>query len=663
MITLTNLSFASLALGAESAKSIWVVVSLLISIGLSGLIWRMWSAKAALLVMALFMGGIAQLWLTQPLYFVYLRLRPEGLGDLLAGGTLAAEAAIALIILIRSGAFSKIGAILAALGTGRIIALLALTAAVAATPMDLVPLGHTLPFVKRVIIACAVIGVHLLCVAALLSLPTPNRPTAKFPIWALALLATALSTGMAYGAFQALPHVEDEVAHLFQAKTFAAGALTAPAPPEALRPGLEYYLIDIVDERWFATTTPGWPAGLALGVWLGAPWLINPLLAGLAVLLTFALVSRLTDTRTAAVAAALTAVSPWMNSAAGSLMSHTLANALALFCWVALVLPAHTRTRALTLAFVGGAAMGWVFTMRQLDGLMLGVLTGIALLVYVRRNWGLARTVAYSAGCLFTGTFYFFYSWAMTGTLFMSPLTRYLAALWPAGANGYGFGPERGAPGDWGILDGVDGHSPFEGVMSVLQNSHSLNLDLLGWGIGSMILLWAALVWRKPGRLDALLWAAILIDVGAHAFYWFPGSYYIGPRYWFGMAVPVIVLCALGFRALEARLLTSGATQQAVTWTLVVLLTFSALIYVPWRGATKYLGFGRSTTEIRETNVPENALVFFSGDFDPGVALILNDPFLPDDQPIYLRSMDPTQDAAAAAAYPERPVVKIDLDR
>ncbi|MEZ5867819.1 MAG: hypothetical protein R3D46_04865 [Defluviimonas denitrificans] len=45
-------------------------------------------------------------------------------------------------------------------------------------------------------------------------------------------------------------------------------------------PGLDYYLIEVKDGRWFSATLPGWPAVLALGALLGLPWIVNPLLAG-----------------------------------------------------------------------------------------------------------------------------------------------------------------------------------------------------------------------------------------------------------------------------------------------------------------------------------------------------------------------------------------------
>lgn len=102
----------------------------------------------------------------------------------------------------------------------------------------------------------------------------------------------AASLALGAFAFQHLPHVEDEVAYLFQARTFAAGALSVPAPPEAAQPGLDYYLLQVRDGRWFSTSVPGWPLALAPFAALGVPWLLNPLLAGLSVLLAYRIALR-----------------------------------------------------------------------------------------------------------------------------------------------------------------------------------------------------------------------------------------------------------------------------------------------------------------------------------------------------------------------------------
>ena len=80
-------------------------------------------------------------------------------------------------------------------------------------------------------------------------------------VCALAALATA---AVSYFAFERLPHLEDEVAYLFQARTMALGRLTvdSPANPDA------FWTPFVLDHRGqrFGKYPPGWPAFLALGV-------------------------------------------------------------------------------------------------------------------------------------------------------------------------------------------------------------------------------------------------------------------------------------------------------------------------------------------------------------------------------------------------------------
>src|SRR5204863_4075393 len=48
----------------------------------------------------------------------------------------------------------------------------------------------------------------------------------------LALLGLALGMWVSLAVFERIPHNEDELAFLFQAKVFAGGALRAPSPPQ-----------------------------------------------------------------------------------------------------------------------------------------------------------------------------------------------------------------------------------------------------------------------------------------------------------------------------------------------------------------------------------------------------------------------------------------------
>jgi hypothetical protein len=88
-----------------------------------------------------------------------------------------------------------------------------------------------------------------------------------------ALWVTVLAAVLSLTAYQRHPHVADEVGYLYHARYFAEGVLTMPTPPvpEAFDIDLMHY----EEDRWYSPVPPAWPAMLALGALLGAPWLVN----------------------------------------------------------------------------------------------------------------------------------------------------------------------------------------------------------------------------------------------------------------------------------------------------------------------------------------------------------------------------------------------------
>src|SRR5690606_10366434 len=129
------------------------------------------------------------------------------------------------------------------------------------------------------------------------------------------------------------PHVPDEVIYLYHARYFAAGMLTMPAPPVP-----EAFNIDLMTyepTRWYSPVPPGWPAALSVGVLLGAPWLVNPVLNALNVLLASMLLHAVYDRRTARLAVLLLAVSPWFLFMGMNFMTHTFTLTCALAAAVA----------------------------------------------------------------------------------------------------------------------------------------------------------------------------------------------------------------------------------------------------------------------------------------------------------------------------------------
>ena len=646
-----------------TALNDWAIAVSGFGIALGGLAAMRGAPVFGLLVAALFIGGAGQLYITRPLWFPELKLRPQGgIAGLLPFIVIALQALIALTIHVRTGALQGLQRLFAAIGPVRVLLFLLLMAAFNVSWLAYAGSGDYLDFAVHVVAAAIVVGINLLTILALGRVAAPFDDLPRVPLWAMVALTFGLSVLMSLFAFERIPHVEDEVVYLFQARTFAAGALSAPAPPDALLPGLEYYLLDVRDGRWLAVTPPGWTAVLALGVLVGAPWLVNPVLGALIVFLAHGVVLRAADRQRADLAALLLATSPWLIGMSGSLMTHNITLLMMLLAWRLLLAGPETKARVL-LALVAGLAMGWAFLARQLEAAVVGTLTGLWLLRSFPKD--LDRVIAYGIGCLLTASLFFLHNWALTGDPLLAPLQLYVSEIWQAGANAYGFGPGIGPPGGWGELDLALGHSPFEGLVNTVHNLFILNLDTFGWGIGSLVFLWAFFLYRRPDGLEWAMAAIAFAIIAAVFCYWFAGSFYIGARYWYAAFVPVVILSAGGVLRLRARLGEKGMDPAIVGRALTVLIVFSLIVFTSWRGVAKYRNyadFRAETAEAAASGIFGEALVIVTTERDIGAAYGLNDPFLPPDKPIFVMDLGGAGNQAMIDALPDRPVIYFDAD-
>ncbi len=184
----------------------------------------------------------------------------------------------------------------------------------------------------------------------------------------LVLFSVGMSTLVSNRVFERLPHLEDEVAYLFQAKTYAGGNLVIETP----EPRRAFWQPFVVDYRptglRFSKYTPGWPLLLTVGVWLGQPWVINAFLSGLNIALVYRLGRAIFGRDAGLVAATLTAFSPMALLLNGSLMGHTAA-----LLGVTLFLYAYWRLekqrRSLRWGIIAGAALGFVVATRPLTAI------------------------------------------------------------------------------------------------------------------------------------------------------------------------------------------------------------------------------------------------------------------------------------------------------
>ena len=642
----------------------WMLCVLALSLGVLAFSLQRGATKFGVLAFVFLLGGAAQLYMTEPLWFPSLKLRPTDWRGWLMVFIMAVEALTAFWALRQIDAPTLRAEAAKRLGARRIGVFLLLTFAFSVPILNYIARGAFAAYVAHLAAAAVLISVHLVLLVAMSQVKSPVSGVHRVAPIMPAMFAVGASLALAMFAFERIPHVEDEVAYMVQANTFAGGALTLPAPPEAAQPGLEYYLLEVKDGRWYSTSVPGWPAVLAIGIALGVPWLVNPLLAGVSVLLAYDITRRKAGRDEADVVALMTASSPWILAAAASLMPHMLTLTLVLTAWWLILRAPTGGANSGRRLFAAGLAMGWIFVTRPLDGVVVGGMTGLWLLLGAGQGRRVPRVGLYAAGAVASGIFLFLHNWSITGSPLTMPLSAYLERHWSPGANAYGFGPEIGPPGGWQWLDLWVGHTPFEALLNTINLTTSLQLELLGWSVGSLALFYAYFLWRREKQVfDRAMVFAIIAVVFAMALYWFADSYYFGPRYWFAAAFPFLYLSARGYGAL--RRIFSGADEDGnvrIDTILGLCCLFGLLVFTPWRGVVKYNAYGDFHATYRDelrAGTFGNAVVIIEEPGNEGSALFLNDPWLANpENPIFLNDTGELDEDALRAAFPGREVIR-----
>lgn len=498
----------------------------------------------------------------------------------------------------------------------------------------------------------------------------------------LLICVTALIAGIGIGAlaFERLPHLEDEVAYLFQAKTFALGRLTVPSPAHADAFWIPFVL-DYRGQR-FGKYSPGWPAILALGELVSAPWIVNPALAALALYLVYRLGSTLYDARTGVLAAALGLTSPSLLVLSGSYLSHmaSLFWLLLFTLWFVRVArgrsdepgrsgtgpgkPAVLEKPGLSApdfsgrwyAVGSGIALGLAFLTRSLTAIGYAapfVIYSLAQVVLRRqRHWPNYLLIALAGGVV--SALLPAYQWAVTGDPFLNPYVLW----WPY--DKIGFGPGVGwMPG---------GHSLHYAWLNLKQDLTTAATDVLGWPGLSWVPMVLALALPPRTWRERLLWVPFATLVVAYLFYWIGSPMRLwGPRYYFEGFGVLWVLAATGLWRAWDRLHLQPAWQRAAALAVLAgLLTVNLGINLSPRLAQARGFYGITREQLRpiaEAGL-HNALVFIKAErwLEYGAMLADMSPLLTDDV-LYARSEGEAADAAVMAHYPGRAIYYLEKGR
>ena len=387
-------------------------------------------------------------------------------------------------------------------------------------------------------------------------------PTSRVFALGIGAVTCALSLYFGWRLFGLQPVVGDEFAQRFQANLLTKGRLFAlgEAHPEF------FSTIQTLElqNRWFSQFPIGGPALLAIGVVLRAPWLINPLLAGITAIALHDFVRSIADETTARVAALLFALSPLVLFMSGSQMNHAgtlacLTIALAAVArWVVAVAPRGASGAAATI----GASLGVAATIRPFDAAVVALVIGTFQLVTGRTNaWFRRSLIVQVAAGLVPVLLLFAANWATVGRPF-------------AFAYDVLNGPEH-RPGFHMTPLGFE-HTPVRAVYMASAYLMKLDVGLFAWPVPAMLVIVLALaLQRRATRWDYLLLAILGGFLLGYASYW-SESYFVGPRFLYA-AVPVLVFYTARMTAAirdrtDAPSLRAAALLLVPLWLMVAWL-------------------------------------------------------------------------------------------
>ena len=373
-----------------------------------------------------------------------------------------------------------------------------------------------------------------------------EEPDSRPFLLACALGAVAVAVFVARVPLEGVPHVSDELSYTWQARLFAAGMRTGPAPDFAELWRYPYWWVRAGDA--LSPFPPGWPLLLSLGERFGLGWLVNPLLFGVLPPLIHRLTRQWTgDAATARLAAVVVALSPGAWLLAATRMSQTSVLVALAVAAVAVSAPPRGKAGSRGLALSAALAVSYVVLARQYDAVLVG--GPLLLLGLWRLRDPLARVLlvllpGLTAAAVLSDNHH------LTGEALRFPISGFFAD-WPGaaerpGCNRLGFGDDVGCHATLGSL----GHSPAKALSIGLSSLRRLDGLLLGLPGGLLLACLGA--WRLRGRRLLPVLGLSALVLGGYALYWSPGAAY-GARFYHPLYLVLPGLLAAGLVPLLRR--------------------------------------------------------------------------------------------------------------
>jgi len=393
---------------------------------------------------------------------------------------------------------------------------------------------------------------------------------------------------------------------------------------------------------------------LSFGEKIGLRTLVNPLLAGFSVWLTYRLGKKTLGEISGLLAAGLTVTSPMFLMFSGMLLSHPwglVLSAVFAISWLD-AMDGQNNFPGWLPTLSAGFALGVLALSRPLTAFGLAIPFGIHGLILLWRGSAAVRRRAVMIGltALLIASLHFLWQYALTGNAQLNPYT-----LW-WDYDKIGFGPGHG------ILEG--GHTLKQALLNTRSSLREGASDLFGWRTYSWIFIpfgiWAVRRNKKAWLLGSVPLGLIFVYLA----YWVSG-----PRYYYEGLYAFTLFSAAGIAWLAGWIRqpkkTSYQGARIRMWlviaTLVLLVAGNLSFYTPKRLAYEHVFYDVDSARLIPFMTPEAqelapALVLVHSENlrDYAVFLSLTGPYM--DTPFIFAwtFLDDKQGDDLIRAYPER---------
>jgi hypothetical protein len=322
----------------------------------------------------------------------------------------------------------------------------------------------------------------------------------------------------------------DTISYMTQAKIFAAGQLAVPSPKlrEFFSTG---YCIN--NGKFLSKYPPGFPVLLSLGVIAKVPWIINPLLGILTLLVIFFIGRDIYDETTGLIAVVLLLFSQMFSFYTRNYLSEPaslLFSSIFFYCIMRSLKGGPVRW-----PLAAGISLGLTLLVRPYSAfaVCLPAMTYLAILALKHNRYRIHLAAVITGivpGIILLGV----YNHLQTGSAFLFPMQLYN----PLDTIGFGLRSTD-------VFISPQLYSIFDGFKNLAVSAATLNY----FGLLFFFLFWAIVLFNRMNRWDVILSTTVASTMLFHIFY-FTGN----ARYYYAAFFAVFLLGARGIRLSNAFL-------------------------------------------------------------------------------------------------------------